>query len=533
MVLYICKIILDGGIYMKKIISFLLSVLMIFSITTVAFAANEDTAIKAYSYGGSDDIQAYKSKIETLTFTGVAVKANAVNAGKAWDISSAGNSSVTAWLEDADSNGLFEAYITADGKDIYANANSAFLFEGYSALKSINGIRYFKTDNVISMESMFMNCSSLEIIDVQYFNTGNVTTMKSMFENCKALTTIIGIDNFNTSNVILMDKMFFGCESLVNLDLTDFDTLKVTNMSYMFYNCKKLEVCEFGYVNSKEGTDYMRDGRISKFNTQNVTDMSYMFSGCTALSDLNLCGFNTGNVSSVQKMFYGCSNLVTLDLSNWNFTNLGGKNQAIYEFVSACPNLKKLYLYDIEGYNAEFHDFEENFVGTSAVKIYTQDPAFEQYTLWKNVLKYMSGSSISYINIPNGKAILTFTIPNGVSYYCVSVIGSGENDYVFYDETRSFSRNTKVMITLYGDYTEYKFYVDGVEKTIKEDEAIYLNVVDDAAIYAVGVGDPFGTVDDADKDTVEGTDTATNFFGVFSILFNRIIAFFKNLFGIK
>ena len=31
--------------------------------------------------------------------------------------------------------------------------------------------------------------------------------------------------------------MFVGCESLTSLDVSNFDTSKVTNMSYMFCDC--------------------------------------------------------------------------------------------------------------------------------------------------------------------------------------------------------------------------------------------------------------------------------------------------------
>ena len=33
--------------------------------------------------------------------------------------------------------------------------------------------------------------------------------------------------------------MFKGCSSLKDLDITNFDTKKVDNMSYMFYKCSK------------------------------------------------------------------------------------------------------------------------------------------------------------------------------------------------------------------------------------------------------------------------------------------------------
>jgi len=39
-----------------------------------------------------------------------------------------------------------------------------------------------------------------------------------------------------------MGWMFYGCSSLTSLDLSGWDTSKVTNMSSMFYGCSKLSV---------------------------------------------------------------------------------------------------------------------------------------------------------------------------------------------------------------------------------------------------------------------------------------------------
>ncbi len=44
----------------------------------------------------------------------------------------------------------------------------------------------------------------------------------------------------NVKYAVNCDSMFSGCESLVKLDLSNFDTSKVTNMNYMFWDCSSL-----------------------------------------------------------------------------------------------------------------------------------------------------------------------------------------------------------------------------------------------------------------------------------------------------
>ena len=60
-----------------------------------------------------------------------------------------------------------------------------------------------------------------------------------MFSNCISLT-LLNLSNFNTQNVNNMTYMFSNCNSLTSLNLSNFNTQSVTNMSYMFWNCNSL-----------------------------------------------------------------------------------------------------------------------------------------------------------------------------------------------------------------------------------------------------------------------------------------------------
>ena len=46
---------------------------------------------------------------------------------------------------------------------------------------------------------------------------------------------------------------------------------------------------------------------LNNFNTNNVTDMSVMIDGCSSLKELNPNNFNTNNVTDMRSMFSGCS----------------------------------------------------------------------------------------------------------------------------------------------------------------------------------------------------------------------------------
>ena len=90
-----------------------------------------------------------------------------------------------------------------------------------------------------------------------------------------------------------MSVMFNGCFGLTSLDLSNFNTQNVTDMSYMFYGCSGLTSLD-----------------LSKFDTQNVTDMSGMFFGCSGLTTIYVSDkFVTAKVDDGADMFFGCTSL--------------------------------------------------------------------------------------------------------------------------------------------------------------------------------------------------------------------------------
>ena len=170
--------------------------------------------------------------------------------------------------------------------------STSSMFQGLSALTTINNLRYLHTAKVTDMSYMFVGCSSLTSLDLTNFNTAKVTDMKSMFYGCSKLTNL-NLTTFDTEEVTDMKSMFNGCSNLTSLDLTNFDTKKVTDMSSMFNGCSNLTSLD-----------------LTNFDTKKVTDMSSMFNGCSNLTTIYAgADWSTANVTNGTSMFYGCSNL--------------------------------------------------------------------------------------------------------------------------------------------------------------------------------------------------------------------------------
>ena len=87
--------------------------------------------------------------------------------------------------------------------------------------------------------------------------------------------------------------------SLKQINLSNFITNDVFNMSEMFSDCISLKKLE-----------------LSNFKTDGVNEMSGMFSGCIALEELDIYNFNFANVQNKLNIFNGCKSLKKINLSN-------------------------------------------------------------------------------------------------------------------------------------------------------------------------------------------------------------------------
>ncbi len=139
----------------------------------------------------------------------------------------------------------------------------------------------------------YMTDITTVVFDDSFANATNITSTAYWFADCSSLTEIRGIGNLNTSNVTTMLWMFCGCTSLSSIDLSGFNTVNVTDMSYMFMRT--------GFTSLD----------LSSFSTYKVTQTDNMFRGCFGLTTIYVgSDWNTGAITSGADMFLNCSNLV-------------------------------------------------------------------------------------------------------------------------------------------------------------------------------------------------------------------------------
>lgn len=279
----------------------------------------------------------------------------AVNNTTIWDVSSRGNGSVIAWVvNDPNNTGKYKLYIGGENK-VYANSNSAYLFYGFSGLKTAD-LKLLDTSKATTMSYMFASTSGsfsynqdymeLTSLDLSTWDTSKVTNMSNMFRLCTKLENI-NVSNFDTSKVTSMNGMFMACKKLNNIDVSKWDTSQLTNAGWFFYYCISLTSLDVSKWNTSKVTSMnelfsncssLTNLDVSKWNVSSVTDMSYLFDNCTSLTSIDVSKWNVSSVTGLGYTFGHCSKLTTIDVSKWNTS----KVTSLHGTFADCSELTTL-----------------------------------------------------------------------------------------------------------------------------------------------------------------------------------------------
>ena len=163
--------------------------------------------------------------------------------------------------------------------EVYINdKNISIISSSYMFNESVNDVKLIWNEKELFMNCLFYKCKDINEIDFSHFES-------------------IGTEIIH---------MFDGCTSLTSINLSNFNTSKVTNFDYLFNNCENLNSID-----------------LSSFDTLNITSIRYMFTRCISLNNINLSNFNTPKLSTTSHTFDSCINLTSVDLSNFDLSEIG------------------------------------------------------------------------------------------------------------------------------------------------------------------------------------------------------------------
>ena len=214
--------------------------------------------------------------------------------------------------------------------------------------QDLNKVIVIFKEPITSCLNMFNGLSNIIEINLSNLTTSKVTDMTLMFNGCEGLEKIT-FGNIDTSLVEKMHCMFQNCKSLKSLDLSKFNTSKVIDMSLMFNGCEKLEEIILGNINTSlvknmhcmfQNCKNLSSLDVSNFDTSSVTNMGDMFNQCELLISLDVSKFNTSNVENMYDMFGHCNSLVSVDVSNFDTSKVKNMQGMFY----ICHSLKSIDL---------------------------------------------------------------------------------------------------------------------------------------------------------------------------------------------
>ena len=223
--------------------------------------------------------------------------------------------------------------ITITATDVFGSG--IFTFRGMfrsSGLVSANFSNWLISSGATwtSLQEMFLNCSSLETLDVYNWDTSKVSTMYSTWQGCGKLVNFNISPNWDTARCGSFYFTFAYCYALLSLDLRNWDSGWTTSCYYTFGSCTSMLTLN---IDNWGGSIYCSDfdGMVADCNllttftatapwsTANYTWFPRMFQHCWALISVDLSSWDVSRVEDFNEMFEYCYALTTVDLSTWTF----------------------------------------------------------------------------------------------------------------------------------------------------------------------------------------------------------------------
>lgn len=179
---------------------------------------------------------------------------------------------------------------------------------------------------------------------IKYYSEG-----QKIFLNSNSSKAFIGLkklheldmSNFDTSYVNDMSRMFAYLESIENLDLSNFKVKNAKNMEYMFIGMTKIQNLNLNWENESDvsntrgmfsGLKLIKSLNLSNLDTRNVVNMSAMFENMSSLGNIQFGEkFITKNVTTMGGMFSNDVELKTLDLSRFDTSNVTNMEYMFYQ----------------------------------------------------------------------------------------------------------------------------------------------------------------------------------------------------------
>lgn len=190
----------------------------------------------------------------------------------------------------------------------------------------------FIPTGVISLATVFQNCSLFNHSNIGYWDTSRITSMLNAFNGATSFVGI-GLENWNTSSVTTFNQAFLNCSSLgkdIILNLSNWDVSQSTNMVSMFQGCSGLSNCIISGWYSAATCSHSNQFNSANLSGAYLPDWKFvgtnscgsMFTSCNLANCSGLETWNTSGVNNMFNMFRLAENMQHINFSGWNVTGV-------------------------------------------------------------------------------------------------------------------------------------------------------------------------------------------------------------------
>ena len=219
-------------------------------------------------------------------------------------------------------------------KEQVKNLNITIEYPGYESKPYLLALVYDGGKNYIIF------CEDANTKYISYINIG-------LFRQ----TNIESITICNSNNLENACCLFYQCECLKQLDIINFNTQKLTNISFMFAFCYQLK--------------NIHD--LKNINFDIVTNASRMF----LKSSIEEIEINLGpKINNLFSMFKECDNLIKIKINNFIFTN---KNEKEIDITFIVSGSNEIYTIEINTDSVESRSIFLKEIGKEKFMLYDKD----------------------------------------------------------------------------------------------------------------------------------------------------------------
>lgn len=204
-----------------------------------------------------------------------------------------------------------------------------------------------RTQNGTNFDNLFREYNGPDI-DVSQWDTSKVTSAQYCFSECKKSMDISNWNLSSLTNATSMFDHFTNGNKYIDLSVLDFSNVTNANGMFSYSNTDYLDVRNISlpkvtsyHILFNQCIGYELD--LSSWDISNANSLSSLFYFSKYIK-INLTGWNTVNVKSMSNVFYYAQSLETLLIPDWDMTNATSTSNFI-------NNAKKLKYIDLSRSN--------------------------------------------------------------------------------------------------------------------------------------------------------------------------------------